>query len=186
MSLEIRLGEIIGLVGPNGAGKSTLIKVITGVEAPTSGDVSFLAAGKTTADLNANTAKECGVACAYQELSLFTNLTVYENFLVNLVDHAPFSAPGWRRRGAQVARKFLDELFPGHGIDVYAPVSDLLLPQRQMLEIAKAISQPGLKLLVLDEPTSSLTGDRITHLHDGNEGPCGAGDRHHLHLPQAG
>ena len=46
MSLEIRLGEIIGLVGPNGAGKSTLIKVITGVEAPTSGDVSFLAAGK--------------------------------------------------------------------------------------------------------------------------------------------
>ena len=165
MSLEIRLGEIIGLVGPNGAGKSTLIKVITGVEAPTSGDVSFLAAGKTTADLNANTAKECGVACAYQELSLFTNLTVYENFLVNLVDHAPFSAPGWRRRGAQVARKFLDELFPGHGIDVYAPVSDLLLPQRQMLEIAKAISQPGLKLLVLDEPTSSLTGDRITHLH---------------------
>lgn len=166
MSLEIRLGEILGLVGPNGAGKSTLIKVITGVETPTSGFISFLAAARTAAGLTANAAKEWGVACAYQELSLFTNLKVYENFLVSLMDHLPFGTPGWRRRGAQVARTFLDELFPDHGIDVYAPVSALLLPQRQMLEIAKAISQEGLKLLILDEPTSSLTGDRITQLHE--------------------
>jgi ribose transport system ATP-binding protein len=175
MSLDISFGEILGLVGPNGAGKSTLIKVITGAEAPTSGAVAFLAAGRTQSGLTVGAAKEYGVACAYQELSLFTNLRVYENFLVNLVDHAPFAAPGWRRRGAQTARRFLDELFPDNGIDAFAPVSELLLPQRQMLEIAKAVSQPGLRLLILDEPTSSLTGDRITQLHDAMRGLAARG-----------
>jgi ribose transport system ATP-binding protein len=170
MSLEIRLGEILGLVGPNGAGKTTLMKVITGAHQPTSGEVAYRDQGRTGAGYNANTAKEYGVACAYQELSLFSNLTVCENFMVNLMDHTPFGRPGWRKRSLATAKTFLDDVFPDHGIDARAPVSELLLPQRQMLEIAKAVSRRGLRVLILDEPTSSLTGDRIIQLHDAMRG----------------
>jgi ribose transport system ATP-binding protein len=166
MSLEIHLGEVIGLVGPNGAGKTTLMKVITGVHPPTRGEILFGNAGRIGAAFGANAAREHGIACAYQELSLFTNLTVYENFMVTLMDHNPFGTPGWRRRARRLTRKQLDAVFPGHDIDVDASVGDLLLPQRQMIEIAKAISHRALKILILDEPTSSLTGDRIIQLHD--------------------
>ena len=65
MDLEIRLGEVLGLVGPNGAGKSTLIKVITGVHLPTSGDVVFQDAEQPESSFNPNAAKAHGVACAY-------------------------------------------------------------------------------------------------------------------------
>jgi ribose transport system ATP-binding protein len=170
MSLEIHLGEILGLVGPNGAGKTTLMKVITGAHTPTSGEVAFQDPVRQGTGYNANMAKECGVACAYQELSLFSNLTVCENFMVNLMDHRPYGKPGWRKRSIATTRKFLDDVFPDHGIDVKASVSDLPLPQRQMIEIAKAISHEGLKVLILDEPTSSLTGDRIIQLHDAMRG----------------
>ena len=122
MSLEIHLGEILGLVGPNGAGKTTLMKVITGAHTPTSGEVAFQDPVRQGTGYNANVAKECGVACAYQELSLFSNLTVCENFMVNLMDHRPFGRPGWRKRSVTTTRKFLDDVFPDHGIDVKAPV----------------------------------------------------------------
>jgi ribose transport system ATP-binding protein len=170
MSLEIRLGEILGLVGPNGAGKTTLMKVITGAHQPTRGEVAFRDIGTLGAGYNANVAKDYGVACAYQELSLFSNLTVAENFMVNLMDHGPFGAPGWRRQAVHSTRKYLDDVFPDHGIDVHATVGELLLPQRQMIEIAKAVSRKGLRVLILDEPTSSLTGDRIIQLHDAMRG----------------
>ena len=170
MSLEIRLGEILGLVGPNGAGKTTLMKVITGAHPPTAGEVAFRDTGTLGAGYNANVAKEYGVACAYQELSLFSNLTVAENFMVNLMDHRPFGRPGWRKRAVHSTRKYLDDVFPDHGIDVRATVGDLPLPQRQMIEIAKAVSRKDLRVLILDEPTSSLTGDRIIQLHDAMRG----------------
>ena len=166
MNLEIRLGEVLGLVGPNGAGKSTLMKVITGAHLPTSGDVSFQGTDLPESGFNPNVAKTYGVTCAYQELSLLSNLTVYENFMINLMDHTPFAKPGWRKRAAEIAKTHLDSAFPEHGIDVTAPVSDLPLAQRQMVEITKAMSYEGLKILILDEPTSSLTGDRILQLHE--------------------
>jgi ribose transport system ATP-binding protein len=129
MDLEIRPGEVLGLVGPNGAGKSTLIKVITGVH-------------------------------------LLSNLTVYENFMIHLMDHTPFAKPGWRKRAGELTQQYLDNVFPDHGIDVNTAVSELFLAQRQMVEIAKAVSFEGLKILILDEPTSSLGGGRILQLHN--------------------
>ena len=112
MDLEIRLGEVLGLVGPNGAGKSTLIKVITGVHLPTSGDVVFQDAEQPESNFNPNAAKAYGVACAYQELSLLSNLTVYENFMIHLMDHTPFAKPGWRKRAGELTKQYLDDVFP--------------------------------------------------------------------------
>ena len=166
MNLEVRLGEVLGLVGPNGAGKSTLMKIITGVHLPTSGTVVLDNKRQLDASYSPNVAREIGISCAYQELSLLSNLTVYENFMINLMDHQPFGRPGWRRRAVLQTQDYLDSIFPGHGIDVRASVSDLPLPQRQMIEITKAASHAGLKLLILDEPTSSLTADRIGQLHE--------------------
>jgi ribose transport system ATP-binding protein len=175
MSLEIHLGQILGLVGPNGAGKTTLMKVITGLHPATSGEVNFRDRGNPGAAYSATMAKDFGVACAYQELSLFSNLTVYENFAVGLVDHRPVGLPGWRRRAILAATKSLGAVFPDHGIDPRAPVSDLPLLQRQMIEIARAATRDDLKVLILDEPTSSLTGDRIIQLHEAMRGLAGQG-----------
>ena len=165
MDLDIHLGEILGLVGPNGAGKSTLIKIITGVHEATSGGIIFGGKEKIGAGYNTNHAKANGIACAYQELSLCTNLTVYENFMINHMDHNPFPKPGWRKKAKQITKEYMETAFPDNGINVNAVVSDLSLAQRQMVEIAKAMSNKGLKILILDEPTSSLTGDRIAQLH---------------------
>lgn len=165
MDLDIYLGEIIGLVGPNGAGKSTLIKIITGLHEPTGGDIIFNSKDKMGASYNTNSAKAYGIACAYQELSLCTNLTVYENFIINYMNHKPFAMPGWRKKAKLVAKEYMEKAFPGNGVDVNSTVSDLSLAQKQMVEIAKAMSYKGIKILILDEPTSSLTGDWIKQLH---------------------
>lgn len=166
MNLKIFPGEIIGVVGPNGAGKSTLMKVITGVYPPTSGEVVFGGAEKVGSDYSASNAKKHGIACAYQELSLCTNLNAYENFMINHMDHKPFGQRGWRKKAAKQTKAYLDTVFPNNHINVKAPISSLSLPQRQMIEIAKAMSNQNLQVLILDEPTSSLNGERIQQLHN--------------------
>lgn len=166
MDLDIFLGEVIGLVGPNGAGKSTLINIITGVIAPTEGTIIFNGKDKVNDNYNTNLAKSYGIACAYQELSLCTNLTVYENFMIYHMNHNPFGQIGWRKHAREITKKYLEDVFPDNGIDINATISDLSLAQKQMVEIAKAISFKGLKILILDEPTSSLTSDRINQLHN--------------------
>jgi len=165
MDLDIYPGEITGLVGPNGAGKSTLIKIITGVHEPTGGTIVVNGEKKTASNYSTNMAKAYGIACAYQELSLCTNLTVYENFMINHMDHRPFAGIGWRKCAKEVTTNYMKNVFPDNEIDVNATISKLSLAQKQMVEIAKAMSYKGLKILILDEPTSSLTGDRIKQLH---------------------
>ena len=99
----------------------------------------------------------------YQELSLCTNLDVCENFYVE--QHATLGpVRRWRRRMLQVAQGALDEVFPGHGIDPRTRLAELSIAQRQMVEIARAVSMPGLKLLILDEPTSSLGASQTAQL----------------------
>lgn len=166
MNLKIFPGEIIGVVGPNGAGKSTLMKIITGVYPPTSGKIVFNGTEEMGSEYNAANAKKHGIACAYQELSLCTNLNTYENFMINHMDHKFLGKRGWRKKAAQDTKTYLDTVFPNNNIDIKAPVSSLALPQRQMIEIAKAMSNRNLHILILDEPTSSLNGERIQQLHD--------------------
>ncbi len=142
VSLRVHPGDCVGLVGHNGAGKSTLVNLVNGSLAPTGGAVTF--PGGTT-----------GVRSVFQELSLCPNLTVAENLRIS---HPGLSGLRWRRAARAEIRASLDKVFPGHGIDVSAPVDTLSIAQRQMVEIAIGFAPRGeqARLVILDEPTSSL------------------------------
>jgi ribose transport system ATP-binding protein len=163
VDLQIPLGEVIGLVGPNGAGKSTLIKIIAGVFPPSAGEICIN--GTKIERYTARDAKGAGISCAYQDLSLCTNLDVYENFALLNMTHTLFGAPKWQREEKQKTAELLERYFPGSGINVTKPVSSLTLAERQIVEICKALMAEDLKILVLDEPTSALSTDKARQLH---------------------
>jgi ribose transport system ATP-binding protein len=154
IDLDIRAGECLGLAGHNGAGKSTLMQVLAGNVVPDAGRLD-IAGEDMTARYGVARAHQAGVACVFQELSLCPNLSVVENTRVR---HAALKGFGWRKRAAALIRAKLDEIFPGHGIGPNELVSDLALGQRQMVEIASVFASTGetLRLVILDEPTSSL------------------------------
>ena len=159
VTLKLYAGEVIGLVGPNGAGKSTLMKIITGVLSPTKGSIKV--EGKEMSEkYGAKEAKEAGIACAYQDLSLCTNLNVYENFALLNVDHKIISKMGWRKEAQKNAQELLEKYFPNNGINVLSSIEKLTLADRQIVEICKTLMTDNLKVLILDEPTSALSTDK--------------------------
>lgn len=163
INLEIYSGEVIGLVGPNGSGKSTLMKILTGVLPPTEGRISI--EGNEIAKYSTKEAMDAGISCAYQDLSLCTNLSVYENFALLNMPHTLLSQVGWRNTKKREAEELLERYFPDSGINVIKPVSSLSLAERQVVEICKTLMMDHLKVLVLDEPTSALSTDRAQQLH---------------------
>src|SRR5450830_1101696 len=157
VSLDVDVGQCWGLVGHNGAGKSTLMNVLAGVFAPDQGQI--LIDGVALPSYTPQLAYRHGVRCVFQELSLCLNLSVAENLCVF---HPALRGWGWRKRARALIAAQLDEIFGEHGIDADRSVGELTLTQRQMVEIACAftvVDQP-LRLLILDEPTSSL--DAVT------------------------
>lgn len=163
INLQIYAGEVIGLVGPNGAGKSTMMKVLTGVLPPTAGKIRVN--GQDMERYTTKESKEAGIACAYQDLSLCTNLSVYENFAMLNVDHGIFTKHGWRKHAKQETEDLLEQYFPGNHIDVMKSVEHLTLAERQIVEICKTLMTDDLKVLILDEPTSALSTDKAGQLH---------------------
>jgi len=163
IDLVVGRGEVIGLVGGNGAGKSTLMRILSGVTMPDEGRLAIGGAAVQWSDYGPAHAQAAGIRIVHQELSLCGNLTVAENFFLERPD-AAHARPGWRGTYRELARQWLDRVFPQHGIDVDAEVGHLPIGQRQMVEIARAASDPALKLLVLDEPTSSLDQERSRQL----------------------
>ncbi len=158
VDLSIAAGECLGLVGHNGAGKSTLMNVLTGTIRCDEGAI-FVAGHDRRQSYGVELAKELGVRCVFQELSLCPNLTVAEN---TRIAHRSLHGFGWRRRAGQLIASVLDEIFPGHGIAPADVIADLSIGKRQMVEIARAFTatdQPA-RIVVLDEPTSSL--DAVT------------------------
>ena len=155
VDLAVGRGECVGLVGHNGAGKSTLMNVLAGVLQPGAGRV--VVAGETQDSYSTRRAKQLGIRCVFQELSLCPNLTVAEN---TRLFHPALKGFGWRRRAAALIRERLDEIFPGHGINPSTLVQDLSIGRRQMVEVARAftVTDEPLTLVILDEPTSSLDG----------------------------
>jgi len=153
VDLDIAAGECVGIVGHNGAGKSTLMNVLAGGVTPDRGRV--IIAGEEQHAYSAAHAKALGIRCVFQELSLCPNLTVAENARVL---HPAIRGFGWRRRAGRLITEKLDEIFPGHGIASGDLVQDLSLGRRQMVEIARAftVSDAPARLVILDEPTSSL------------------------------
>lgn len=168
VSLDLSSGEILGLVGANGAGKSTLMRLISGVTRPDSGTLLVAGEAREPGAYDSSTAGEAGVRVVYQELSLCSNLSVYENFY--LEQSTDLTGIGWRRKARKRAKEALETIFPDCGIRPDATVSSLSRAQRQMVEIARAISGRNLRLLILDEPTSSLgtreTGQFLVKLRD--------------------
>lgn len=154
VDLRIDAGRCVGLVGHNGAGKSTLMHILAGTLGPDTGRIQ-IEADDLTGRYEVSTAGGHGIRCVFQELSLCPNLSVAENARIM---HPALKGYGWRRRAAALILDRLDAIFPGHGIDPDTIVGDLSIARRQMVEIARAfsVSDRPVKLVILDEPTSSL------------------------------
>ncbi len=157
VDFELRSGEVMALLGENGAGKSTLMKVLSGVYTRDEGSLEIF--GRQYGDLTPKQAQEAGVAIIHQELNMCKHLTVTENMFL-----------GRERRGRvaldnssmeKEAKEILDDL----KIDISPNqiVGELPVSKQQMVEIAKALSIHA-KILIMDEPTSSLTAREIEDL----------------------
>lgn len=162
VDLQILSGECLGIVGHNGAGKSTLMNILAGTQSCSAGAVSFNNDSGRDSGSNAGArahnvaeAHAQGIRCVFQELSLCPNLTVAENARIL---HPRIKGWRWRRQASDLILNKLDEVFPGHGIQADDLVGDLSIASRQMVETARAFTvvDTPLRLVILDEPTSSL------------------------------
>jgi ribose transport system ATP-binding protein len=153
VDFSIGAGEVVALVGENGAGKSTLMKTLGGVHLPDAGEI--LIDGQPAALRNVSDAIRYGIGFIHQELNVVDNLDVASNVFLG---REPFTGGILRlldsKRMHVETRKYLDQL--GMSVPTDTPLTKLSIAQQQMVEIAKALSLNA-RLLVMDEPTSSLT-----------------------------
>ena len=158
VSFTLRSGEVHALLGENGAGKSTLIKVITGAERADSGTLTV--DGHIVAHNSPAAARALGIAAVYQQPALFPDLTVEENIALALE-----SAALWRRIDWGARRRKARELLERCGAEISPErtVGTLSMPEQQLVEIAKAIGARA-RILILDEPTASLTDREVERL----------------------
>lgn len=157
IDLDVYPGEVLGLVGENGAGKSTLIKILTGAHRNDEGSIYI--EGKETAINGPKHAMELGITAIYQELNIVKQLTVAENvFLGREVKKGKLLD---RTHMVKTAAELLKDL--GQEINPKLPISMLGVGQQQMVEIAKALSVKT-KLLIMDEPTASLSNREVKEL----------------------
>jgi rhamnose transport system ATP-binding protein len=158
VSFDLLPGEVHALVGENGAGKSTLIKIVTGAVAPDSGTLRI--AGRIVEHHNPTQAHALGIAAVYQQPALFPDLTVAENIALAIESGGPWRRIDWKARD-RAAREALARA----GADIHPDVrvSSLSMPEQQIVEIAKAIGAHS-KILILDEPTASLTDREVGRL----------------------
>ena len=151
VDFELRPGEVHALLGENGAGKSTLIKIVTGAHQPDSGTITV--GGERVAGLTPATAHRLGIACIYQQPALFPDLTVAENIGLRLEPAAAVRKVDWAARQTR-ARELLARI--GANIATDAEVRTLSMPEQQLVEIACALGA-GARIVIMDEPTASLT-----------------------------
>lgn len=156
MSLAVVPGEIHALVGENGAGKSTLIKIMTGVYQPDSGEI--LHEGKAVTIRNTHDAQALGIAAMYQEPMVFPDLDVAENIFIS---HRNLGmVMNWSKL-YQSSDELISRL--GVSLDVRRAASGLTLAEQQTVEIARALSL-NVKVLIMDEPTASLSAHEVERL----------------------
>lgn len=155
VSFDVQTGKVNVLIGENGAGKSTLMKIIAGIEQPSAGKIYM--EGKEVRFRNTQNAREQGISIIHQELSLFPNLKVYQNI---------FMAREKTRKGTLDNKQHIEETQKvlarlENPLDPNTLVGDLRVGQQQMIEIARNLVQENLKILIMDEPTSSLSEQEV-------------------------
>ncbi len=161
VNIDIRRGHIVGLIGENGAGKSTLMNILGGVIPFDAGKI--LLNGKDYAPRDPSQAARSGIAFIHQELNLFTNLSVAENFFISdfpLLGKTPFLD---KKRILAKTQEFLSlvdlDIPPGTTVEKLSP------GERQLVEVAKALSQDA-SIIIFDEPTTSLTARETERLFE--------------------
>jgi simple sugar transport system ATP-binding protein len=160
VDFSLKKGEIHALIGENGAGKSTLIKVLTGVEHPDTGSIEL--DGRLVQVRSPQHSQEIGISTVYQEVNLCTNITVAENIMLGHEPHR-FGRIDWKKMNAlaniAMGRLSID-------IDVTQPLGNYSLAIQQMVAIARSLEITSAKILILDEPTSSLDVSEANRLFD--------------------
>ncbi len=151
VDFDLRAGEVHALLGENGAGKSTLIKIVTGAHSPDGGTITVV--GQRVVDLTPATARALGIACIYQQPALFPDLTVAENLALRLDATNMHARIDWTARRAR-ATSLLSRI--GAAISPDTEVRALSMPEQQLVEIACALGS-GARIVIMDEPTASLT-----------------------------
>lgn len=155
VSFEVETGKVNVLIGENGAGKSTLMKIIAGIEQPSAGRMFM--GDKEVKFKNTGDARAHGIGIIHQELSLFPNLTVYQNMFMAKERKKGLTVDN--KKHIEETRKILEKL--EYPIDPNTIVGDLRVGQQQMIEIARNLIQEDLKILIMDEPTSSLSESEV-------------------------
>jgi len=161
VDLTLRAGEVHALMGQNGAGKTTLIKVLTGVHAPDGGSIKLL--GQAIAPHSPLHAQELGISAVHQESHLLPNLSVAENICAGRYPRRPWTRGGgidWRETNRR-ARELLAGL--GIDLDVTQLAGGLPAALQQLATVARAVATDA-RVLILDEPTSSLDTDEVQAL----------------------
>ncbi|MCS7220410.1 MAG: sugar ABC transporter ATP-binding protein [Anaerolineae bacterium] len=157
VNLDVRVGEILGLIGENGAGKSTLMKILSGVYPMDSGRLYLR--GRPIQIQNPHHAQQLGISVIYQEFNLMPNLTVMENVFIGREPTRFLFVD--RRQLQRRTRELLDRL--GVHLSPTAVVRDLSVAEQQMVEIAKALSME-VQVIIMDEPTSALSDAEVQTL----------------------
>ncbi len=152
VTFEVKPGEVHALVGENGAGKSTLIKILSGIYRQDEGQIFYK--GKEIEIKNPRHAQELGISTIYQELNLCNNLTVADNIFLGREDSKTILKYIDESSLVNKCKKYLDML--GADINPNMPVYKLTVAQKQLVEIAKALSYES-EVIIMDEPTSALT-----------------------------
>jgi len=158
VDFALQAGEVHALLGENGAGKSTLIKIITGAHPPDSGEITI--AGRPVEGLTPAHAHQLGIACIYQQPALFPDLTVAENMGLRLEPSGAGRQISWGSRYARAA-DLLQRI--GAAIPPESEAGELSMPEQQLVEIACAVGA-GARIVIMDEPTASLTQREQTRL----------------------
>lgn len=161
ITFDIQPGEVHVLLGENGAGKSTLMKILSGVYQPTEGEI--IVGGKSYKRLTPKDSAENGISVIYQELSVINELSIQENLFVGklpMKKYGPVKVVDYKYMNER-AKELLSKV--GLKRDPKTLVEDISISEKQQVEIAKALAADS-KVIIMDEPTASLTSEEVNHL----------------------
>ena len=161
VQIQVKKGEVHALVGENGAGKSTLIKILSGVYQPDEG-AEIIINGEKVRELTAISSVRRGIAVIYQDFSLFPNLTVAENIAISHEIEEGGKFISWNKM-EEAAEKAIQHV--GGNIKIDDQLGSLSVAKQQLVAIARALVHDA-KMIIMDEPTSSLSKNEVKILFD--------------------